>query len=98
MRKHDELSDPKSCMSRARADEWTFVLLERDVAAPEAIRNWCGIRIRLGKNGPRDPQILEAMDWADRVERIQGGCTCNAVNLGWPHLSGCPMASSVSEG
>jgi hypothetical protein len=30
MKKFDELTDPKSCMSRAREDEWTFVLLGRD--------------------------------------------------------------------
>jgi hypothetical protein len=69
VRKHQELTDPRSCMSRAVDDEMTFVLLGRDAAAPEAIRAWCGIRIRLGKNGPRDPQIIEAMECAEQMER-----------------------------
>jgi len=60
MRKTQELTDPKSCMSRARPDEMTFVLLGRDDAAPVAIRAWIEERIRLGKNTPGDPQILEA--------------------------------------
>lgn len=60
MRKRDELTNPDSCMSRARDDEMTFVLLGRDLAAPVAIRAWITERIRLGKNQPEDPQILEA--------------------------------------
>ena len=59
--KFEELTNPKSCMSRARNDEMTFVLLGRDVAAPAAIRFWCAERIRLGKNAADDPQILEAL-------------------------------------
>lgn len=38
MIKSRELSDPNSCMSRAKDDEMTFVLLGRDAAAPQAIR------------------------------------------------------------
>ena len=34
MIKKKELSDPNSCMSKARDDEMTFVLLGRDAAAP----------------------------------------------------------------
>ncbi len=60
MLKRDELIDPASCMSRARDDEMTFVLLERDAAAPAAIRAWIDERIRLGKNAPDDVQIQEA--------------------------------------
>jgi len=56
------LTNPNSCMSKARDDEMTFVLLARDAAAPFAIRAWCVERIRLGKNsGWDDPQIAEAM-------------------------------------
>jgi hypothetical protein len=40
MRKRDELTDPTSCMSRARDDEQTFVLLGRDTAAPATVRAW----------------------------------------------------------
>jgi hypothetical protein len=63
MRKRDELTDPNSCMSKARDDEWTFVLLGRDKAAPAAVRAWIAERIRLGKNKPDDAQIVEAEQW-----------------------------------
>jgi hypothetical protein len=67
MRKRDELTDPKSCMSKARDDEWTFVLLGRDAAAPVAVRAWIDQRILLGKNAPNDPQIAEAEAWIKNV-------------------------------
>jgi hypothetical protein len=67
MRKRDELSDPKSCLSRARDDECLFVLLGRDVAAPAAVRAWIGERLRLGKNGREDAQIVEAEEWIAAV-------------------------------
>lgn len=60
MMKQFELADPTSCMSRAEPDEMTFVLLGRDITAPATIRFWISERIRLGKNKPDDPQILEA--------------------------------------
>lgn len=68
MIKRDELTDPRSCMSRARDDEYTFVLLERDDAAPATIRFWANERIRLGKNVATDPQIVEAFAAAARME------------------------------
>jgi hypothetical protein len=68
MRKYEELSNPKSCMSRARADEMTFVLLERDKAAPVAIRAWIKERIRIGKNSYDDHQIREAESCARFME------------------------------
>lgn len=68
MKKRDELTDPSSCMSRARDDEWTFVLLGRDQAAPATIRFWVKERIRLGKNTMSDPQIREALDAAYAIE------------------------------
>lgn len=67
MRKRDELSDPRSCMSKARDDEWTFVLLGRDAAAPAAVRAWIDERLRLGKNVPGDAQIVEAEAWIEAV-------------------------------
>jgi hypothetical protein len=68
MRKREELTNPASCLSRARDDEWVFVLLGRDVAAPAAVRAWIAERIRLGKNNPEDPQISDAVAWAEVVE------------------------------
>jgi hypothetical protein len=66
MRKRDELTCPSACMVRARDDEMVFVLLGRDAAAPMAIRAWIAERLRLGKNGPDDLQIIEA----ERCARI----------------------------
>lgn len=68
MLKRDELSRNDSCLSKARDDERIFVLLARDVAAPHAVREWANERLRLGKNDRMDPQIQEALDWADQVE------------------------------
>lgn len=60
MIKRDELTNPNSCMSRAKDDEMTFVLLGRDAAAPVAIGAWIDERLRLGKNLEDDAQIIEA--------------------------------------
>lgn len=68
MLKYDELTNPKSCLSRARATEMVFTLLERDAAAPHAIREWVKKRIELGKNTISDPQITEALQTADYME------------------------------
>ncbi len=68
MRKCDELTDPRSCMSRARDDEWTFVLLGRDEATPATIRFWIKERIRLGKNQPGDYQLVQAEEDARSIE------------------------------
>lgn len=67
MRKRDELTNPDSCMSRAKDDEWTFVLLGRDAAAPDTIADWCARRIRMGKNEWSDEQIQEAMRCAEAM-------------------------------
>lgn len=68
MKKRDELTNPASCMSRAREDEWTFVLLGRDAAAPDTIRAWCQQRVALGKNTMEDAQIHEALACAAAME------------------------------
>lgn len=69
MIKREELTNPQSCMSRALADEMTFVMLARDIAAPDTIRHWCALRFLMGKNKLTDPQIKEAMACADEMER-----------------------------
>lgn len=68
MRKNQELTNPQSCLSRARGDEMTFVLLGRDAAAPAAIRAWVEERVRLGKNSRTDSQILDALKTARLME------------------------------
>ena len=71
MIKSQELADPQSCLNRARSDEMLFVLLGRDPAVPGAIRAWVVERIRLGKNQPNDPQILDAVQIAASIESSQ---------------------------
>lgn len=68
MLKYEELADPDSCINKANENEWVFVLLGRDAAAPYAIRAWAAERIRLGKNRQRDMQICEALAAADSME------------------------------
>lgn len=67
MRKRDGLTDPTSCMSRAKDDEMIFVLLGRDRAAPATVRAWIEERIRLGKNVRTDTQIINAEQWIETV-------------------------------
>jgi hypothetical protein len=69
--KFQELTNPRSCMSKARPDEMTFVLLARDVAAPATIRAWAHERVRIGKNRPDDKQIQEALACAAFMEKQQ---------------------------
>lgn len=68
MRKQYELTNPKSCMSKAREDEMTFVLLGRDPAAPSTIRYWAGRRVDLGLNRPEDEKLAEAKKCAEIME------------------------------
>jgi hypothetical protein len=72
VKKRDELADPRSCLHKAEDDEWLFILLGRDPAAPAAVRAWVEERIRLGKNLPADLQIVEAGRWADLAAAGRG--------------------------
>lgn len=69
MIKREELTNENSCFNKAKMGERLFILLERDIAAPAAIRAWIAERIRLGKNKPLDAQILEAEACARSMER-----------------------------
>ena len=66
--KTEELSNPQSCLNKARANERLFVLLARDPAAPDAIRYWVRKRVALGNNKIHDQQIVEALDCARNME------------------------------
>lgn len=68
MKKHLEISNPSSCLNRARAEELIFVIRAHDIASPHTVRRWARKRIKLGKNSWSDPQIREALEWADTVE------------------------------
>jgi hypothetical protein len=69
MIKRLEMTDPQSCMSRAGEDEMTFVLLARDICAPDTIRDWVANRLGAGKNKFSDPQIQDALECAREMER-----------------------------
>jgi hypothetical protein len=71
VRKREELATVPSCWNKAADDEMVFVLLGRDVAAPDTIRNWVANRITKGKNNITDPEIKEALLCADIMEREQ---------------------------
>lgn len=72
MRKREELTNPASCMSRARDDEMTFVLLGRDSESAATVLGWIVRRILARKNKPTDPQIIEALQWVETVMEEQG--------------------------
>lgn len=78
MLKRDEIANPESCWNKARDDERVFILLERDVASPHAIREWAKKRVEYGKNHLQDLQIAEAYRCADvmdatRIEALPDG-------------------------
>lgn len=68
MLKRDELTDPDSCLSKAKDDEMLFVLLERDESAPATVRFWISERIKRGQNNPGDLKLLEAEAVASLME------------------------------
>ena len=69
MIKKEELSNPNSCLNRARDDELVFVLLGRDPTTPAVIKYWMAERVRLGKNKWEDDQIREAAKVVRFLER-----------------------------
>jgi hypothetical protein len=86
MRKRDELTDPNSCLNRARDSEMVFVLLGRDENAPATIRYWISRRIAHGKNQPGDEQVVEAEQIARIMEeerRPKGGPVPDPRDLSW---------------
>jgi len=72
MLKEKELSDPNSCINKAKPGEMVFVLLARDAEAPRLVRDWARRRVDSGKNTPIDDQITEAYECAQEMERQQG--------------------------
>ncbi len=63
MIKHQELSDPESCLNKAGYDELIFVLRSKDTAAVAAVRAWIHARVTSGQNKYSDPKIQSAEDW-----------------------------------
>jgi hypothetical protein len=102
MLKSKELSDPQSCLNKARPDERLFVLLARDSAAPETIRYWVQRRLWLGKNKREDPQIVEALDCARLMEHEQDHTRELAAGMHDPatcwHCINTPKAKPAKAG
>jgi hypothetical protein len=65
--KRDELTDPNSCLNRAKDDEMLFVLIERDWAMSDTIRYWAKRRVELGLNKADDAQIKKALEIAEGI-------------------------------
>lgn len=93
MIKSEELTNPASCMSRAKDDEFTFVLLGRDAAAPATIRFWVKERLRLGKNTWADEQLHAALRAAALIEQRQ---TASAEQPGNSLLALRPREDHIS--
>lgn len=68
MIKRDEATHPNSCWNKAKDDEMLFVLLARDIAGADTVRFWVKQRISMGKNKADDPQIIEALHCADKMQ------------------------------
>lgn len=68
MKKHEELSNPKSCLSKAAHDEPLFILRATDKSAPVAIRAWIEERIASGQNTRSDEKMISAAALAEEME------------------------------
>ena len=80
MIKATEKADGRSCWNRAENNEMVFVLLGRDVAAPEAIRAWIRERIKLGKNKPDDPPDRRSVEMCC-IHRVASETCMKVVSL-----------------
>lgn len=69
MLKKDELENLNSCLNKAKHNEMLFTLRAHDVCAPATIRHWVSLRLMHGKNVADDPQIKEALECADFMEK-----------------------------
>lgn len=64
MNKQGELSNPTSCLNKAKADEPLFVLRAKDPYAPMAVRHWAAMAY-----GHHEPEkVKEALALADEME------------------------------
>jgi hypothetical protein len=67
MRKDQELSDPRSCLNKAEAEEPIFVLRAKDPTAPYAVRQWAECAVRDGSH--EREKIDAAFAWANEMQR-----------------------------
>ena len=59
------LSDPNSCLNKADAEEFVFVLRATDAYAPMTIRHWCTMSVHTQS----PDKIRQALAVADAMER-----------------------------
>lgn len=69
MLKAEEARVQSSCWNRAHPNEPVFVLLGRDASAAVAIRAWILHRLRSGKSTETSPEIVQAREWCEVMER-----------------------------
>ena len=93
MRKNDERLKRESCFNKALPNEWLFVLLARDPAAPVAVRMWCEVRVAMGLNEPDDPQIVEALKWCEEA-MVQRADPAFAVDVALRKANGSELKTT----
>ncbi len=71
MIKSEELSNPNSCLNKAKDDEILFVILDRDLAFAGTILYWIEKRIQLGLNKRDDLKMIETANCVQKVLRKQ---------------------------
>lgn len=57
------------CYEAAEPDEPMFILLARDRLASSVVKLWAAGRVSQGLNTVDDPQIAEALDCVDAMEK-----------------------------
>lgn len=85
MLKKQEIDNLASCLNKAAMDEPLFVLRGKDVTAGDTVREWTRRRVAVGKNHPKDAQILEALAIADAMDlyaaKLKREAASHAVEL-----------------
>jgi hypothetical protein len=72
MLKAQELSDPESCLNKAKSDEPVFTLRAHDITFSEMLAHWVYLRtVKYRKNLPGDMQIWEARMLAVEGEKYR---------------------------
>ena len=81
MFKLEEITNPKSCLNKAKPNEAVFVLLARDPAAPAAILAWIAERARLGLESFGDAKLRDAYNAAAVMEVQRKGGVVPSVGV-----------------
>jgi len=68
MLKEQEIDNLVSCLNQAAMDEPLFVIRGKDITGGDTVREWTRRRVAVGKNHPKDAQIIEALAIADAMD------------------------------